>query len=109
MIQLKVIAFARFQAILTALVGLLLGILYSFGGFVIDLLVTLGWISSAAASTIGLGSGTILAFGALIGMPVILAAAGFILGLIEALLFNRVARRFKGSQINKLPDFLKKE
>jgi hypothetical protein len=47
-----------------------LGLLYSVGGFFVDLF------------TIGLNQGTLLAFGALIGMPLIFAAAGFALGAL---------------------------
>lgn len=51
-----------------AYLGLLCGVLYSFGGVVVDLL------------TIGLNWGTLMAFGALIGMPVIFGASGFLFG-----------------------------
>ncbi len=54
---------SKVQAILIALLGLLAGILYAFGGFIIDAQVSLGWISSGETS--GLGIGTILAFGPL--------------------------------------------
>lgn len=53
-------------------VGLGLGILYSVGGFFVDLFTT------------GLNGGTLLAFGALIGMPAIFGVAGFVLGLMIA-------------------------
>ena len=56
-----------------AWLGLVCGVLYSFGGFFVDLL------------TIGLNGGTVLAFGALIGMPVIFGALGFCLGALIAL------------------------
>ena len=38
--------------------------------------------------------GTILAFGALIGMPAIFSAIGFILGIVEAILYNLFANLF---------------
>jgi hypothetical protein len=38
----------------------------------------------------------VLAFGALIGMPIIFATFGFIVGLIEAFLYNLFARWFGG-------------
>jgi len=57
-----------------ACLGLVCGVLYSFGGVVVDLL------------TIGLNWGTVLAFGALVGMPVIFAAFGFFLGVFIALI-----------------------
>lgn len=101
--KIKVFSFARFQAFLMALVGLLAGTLYSFGGLIYDALVSYGWVTSA--STPGLGYGTILAFGALIGMPIIFATSGFIVGLIEAILYNLFARWFGGVKI----DFEQKE
>ena len=60
--KLRIFSVAKLQAVLGAYVGLLCGILYSFGGLIYDLL------------TIGLNWGTLLAFGALIGMPIIFGA-----------------------------------
>lgn len=50
---------------LMAWLGLGCGVLYAFGGLVVDLM------------TIGLNWGTALAFLALLGMPALFAAAGF--------------------------------
>ena len=86
--KIKPFPFALFQAFLAGLVGLFAGILYSFGGLAIDTLVSFGWISSKIASTPGLSYGTILAFGALLGMPIIFASFGFVIGLLEAILYN---------------------
>jgi hypothetical protein len=61
-----------------AYLGFVCGVLYSFGGLVIDLL------------TIGLNWGTALAFMALVGMPVIFGAFGFLLGAIVALVARGV-------------------
>ena len=52
-----------------ALTGLALGLLYSLGGLIIDF------------TTTGLNTGTALAFLALIGMPLIFSAIGFLIGL----------------------------
>ena len=84
--RINVFQFAIFQAVLMALIGMLCGMLYSFGGLLIDTSVALGVLSSEAMSTPGLSFGTVLAFGALIGMPVIFAVAGFLLGIVEAVL-----------------------
>ena len=70
--------------LLATLLGLLAGILYSFGGFLYEL------------ATNSLNTGTALAFFALVGMPAIFGACGFALGLVEALLFNIFARWFGG-------------
>lgn len=61
---------ARKGARAGAIAGFGLGIVYFVGGFIIDLL------------TIGLNSGTALAFLALLGMPAIFGTAGFLVGLI---------------------------
>ena len=55
-----------------AWLGLALGVIYAFGGLVVD------W------TTTGLNHGTALAFLALLGMPLILAVSGFVLGLAAA-------------------------
>jgi hypothetical protein len=98
--KISVFQFAIFQAILLAIVGILCGILYSFGGLIIDALVMTGVLSSEAMSTTGLSFGTVLAFGALIGMPVIFAVAGFLLGIVEAVLYNIFARLFGSLKID---------
>lgn len=90
--KMKVFSFALFQAKIMALLGLIAGMFYSFGGLTIDILVTLGWITSM--QTPGLSYGTILAFGALIGMPIIFAIFGFFLGIIEAVTYNLFLRKF---------------
>ena len=54
--------------------GLALGVTYSVGGFFVDLLTT------------GLNLGTLMAFGALIGMPLISALLGFLIGKLIALI-----------------------
>ena len=97
--KINTLSFAKFQALLMGLTGVLFGILYSFGGLFIDTLVSLEIVSPELASTPGLSFGTVLAFGALIGMPLLFAFLGFFFGIIEALLFNLVAKRFGGIQV----------
>jgi len=92
--KLGVFSFAKFQAVILALFGLVAGIAYSFGGLIVDSLVSLGWVTSP--ETPGLSYGTVLAFGALLGMPVLFAGFGFFAGVIEALIYNLYARRFGG-------------
>ena len=57
----------------TAILGLACGVVYSIGGFFVDLF------------TIGLNAGTAMAFGALIGMPLMFGALGFACGALAAL------------------------
>ncbi len=66
----RLFSIAKLQAVIMAIVGLIAGILYSVGGAIYDVLVSIGWITSA--STPGVGYGTALAFLALVGMPVTL-------------------------------------
>ena len=96
--KLDPLSFARFQALLGALLGLVAGVIYSFGGFIIDALVTLGWV--ATTETPGLSYGTVIAFGALIGMPLIGAVMGLLAGLISAVLYNAYARWFGGVEVD---------
>ena len=84
-----VLFLAKLQAAIMAFVGLIAGILYSFGGAIYDVLTT-GSVNS----------GTALAFLALIGMPILFAAFGFILGSIEAFIYNIVAGWFGGIEMD---------
>jgi hypothetical protein len=98
--KINVFSFSKLQAYVLGLIGLVCGILYSFGGLAIDILVSIETLSAEAMSTPGLSYGTVLAFGALIGMPLIFAAGGFILGVVEAVLYNVFAKWFGGININ---------
>ena len=93
-----VVSSARLLAAGMATLGLLAGVAYSFGGAAIDLLVSMGWVtspSSGAWSTPGLGRGTALAFLALIGMPLILGVGGLFAGAVGAVLYNGMAKVVK--------------
>jgi hypothetical protein len=85
-------------AIYGAGLGLVLGVLYSFGGAIKDILVSLGWITSTDTS--GLSYGTLLAFFALVGMPLIFASFGFLMGLFGALIFNYTSKIFNGLDLD---------
>ncbi|RTE53471.1 hypothetical protein EHW67_10675 [Arenibacter aquaticus] len=98
--RLKLIPFACFQAFLGLLIGLLCGILYAFGGLLIDIGVSLGLLNPESMSTPGLSVGTLLAFGALLGMPLIFAGLGFVLGIVEAVLYNLYAKWFGGLKLD---------
>lgn len=77
----RAIRFARWGAFF----GLVCGVLYSFGGLVVDLL------------TIGLNGGTALAFFALIGMPVLFGAAAFVAGGLAGVLLRLLGGAGQGS------------
>lgn len=93
--HISVTGLAKLQAILFGLLGLLAGTIYAVGGLLIDASVSLGW-SSAAMETPGLSIGTLLAFGAMVGMPAIGCILGAITGFVEAVLFNVVAKIIGG-------------
>lgn len=95
--KIKILSLAKMQTIFLSLIGLIAGIVYSFGGLLIDTLVSLNWITSN--ETPGLSIGTILAFGALIGMPLLFGAFGLIIGIIEGILYNFASKWFKGIEI----------
>ncbi len=92
--RLNIISYATFQATIVAGLGLVLGVVYAFGGLILDILVTLDWVTST--ETPGLSLGTLLAFGGVVGMPLVFMAAGFVLGIIQALLYNLFAKWFGG-------------
>ena len=71
-----VLSCAKMSAVFGGVIGLVLGVSYSFGGAVYELF------------TDSLNLGTALAFGALVGMPAIVAALGFLNGALIATLYN---------------------
>ena len=78
------LSLAKLQALVCGALGLIAGVLYSVGGLFVDLLTT------------GLNAGSAMAFGALVAMPALAAAAGFAAGLVEALIFNLMAPKIGG-------------
>ena len=74
--KIDIFRLAKFQSVLLSLIGLIAGVIYSFGGALYDFM------------TIGINTGTVLAFLALVGMPLLFAATGFIIGIFEAILLN---------------------
>lgn len=71
-----------------AYLGLVCGVVYSVGGLVYDML------------TIGLNWGTAMAFGALVGMPLVFAAFGFLCGALGAILAGGVTAILAASRKN---------
>lgn len=88
LIRINALSLAKLQAILMALIGFVLGIIYSIGGAIYDLIMT------------GVNFGTALAFFSLIGMPMLFAIIGYIFGLLGALLFNIIITKFGGIELN---------
>ena len=94
--EVGIFALAVIQGVVMAVAGLFAGVLYAFGGAAVDLLVTYGWLNSE--STPGLSFGTVLAFLAMLMMPVLFGLFGLIVGLFGALLRNIVVRRVKSGE-----------
>ena len=95
--KINVFSLGKFQALMGGLLGVFCAILYAFGGLLIDLLVSLEWITST--ETTGLSHGTLLAFGALVAFPLLFSMAGFLLGLVQGLMFNFFGHWFGGLRI----------
>lgn len=96
--KLNAFALVIFQTVMGSLLGLICGILYSFGGLILDILVSLGRINSS--ETPGLSYGTLLAFGALIGLPIIFALRGLVMGIIEVILYYLFSKWLNRIEIN---------
>ena len=79
---------AKLQAIQWACAGFVAGVAYSVGGFLYELF------------TGTLNSGTLLAFMALIGMPIVFAAFGFVAGAVGAVLYNLAVKGFGGIELD---------
>lgn len=92
--KISVLSLAKLHAMAIGFLGVIMGVLYAFGGLLIDTLVTLDVITSS--ETPGLSYGTLLAFGALVMMPIIFAICGFFMGAVVAVLFNTVTRWTNG-------------
>ena len=53
-----------------------------------------------SSETQGLSNGTVLAFGALIGIPIIFLISGYLLAIIEAILYNFSTKWFNGLKLD---------
>lgn len=96
--KLNLFAFAKFQSLVAALIGLIFGFIYAVGGLFYDLSISLQLISSAQSP--GLSVGTLLALLATMGMPLIFAFFGFLLGISQAWLFNKLNKYIKLPRFN---------
>ncbi|WGS64944.1 hypothetical protein [Marinitoga aeolica] len=81
--KIKIFDFSKIHFIVLGFIGMVLGILYSFGGLIYDIIHN------------SVGYGTLLAFLALIGMPLIFSIFGFLLGLFVGIIFNFINKYLK--------------
>ena len=86
--RLGVLFSAKLLGIAMTVAGMIAGILYAFGGAFYELF------------TGTLNTGTVLAFGALIGMPVIFGVVGLVAGAVVALLDNFAVKWFGGIEMD---------
>lgn len=93
-------SFAKLLMVVFGLIGLLFGVYYAFGGLLIDIMVSLDWLSAEKMETSGLSNGTLLAFGALLAMPLIGMAFGFFSGLLGAWFYNVFAKKLGGLNVD---------
>ena len=86
--KIGVFSLAKSLTLFGAVVGLVAGILYSGIGAIYD------------AATGAVSSGTVLAFLAIVGMPVMFALAGFVIGAVVSSLYNIAANWVGGVEVD---------
>ena len=86
--KINVLELAKLQAVLMTPLGIITGIIYSFGGTIYDII-----------NTGSVNYGTALAYVALVVQPIMFAVVGFGLGIIEAFIYNIFAKRFGGMNV----------
>ena len=79
---------AKLLGVAMTVAGLIAGILYAFGGALYELF------------TGTLNTGTLLAFEALIGMPIIFGSIGLVAGAVSAVLYNFAAKFLGGIEMD---------
>ena len=88
-----IVSSAKVLTILMGVVGLILGLAYSIGGAIFDVIV--GQVS---------WGGTGLAFAAIPGMTAIFAGAGLVAGISAPLIYNLLVRRTGGIKVSLTRD-----
>ncbi|QBY05688.1 hypothetical protein E2K93_15545 [Thalassotalea sp. HSM 43] len=83
-----IVFLAKLIALAFAGFGLIAGLLYAFVGLWADLTST------------GVNWGSLFAFGAIVGMPVLFALVGFILGAMSSVAYNVVSAKLGGIEMD---------
>ena len=91
--HIEILSSAKFLSTLMGIVGLILGILYSVGGAIYDVIV--GQVS---------WGGTGLAFAAIPTMTGMFAGTGLAAGIIAPLVYNLLSRWIGGIKVDLRPD-----
>jgi predicted membrane-bound spermidine synthase len=89
--KIDVLSFAKFQTVLMALIGVLVGVMVAFFGFIFHFFFARLAESGSSLPNIGMGMGLGLGLAALVILPLVYAVIGFFVGLIGAALFNLVS------------------
>ena len=91
------VSLAKFQGIVFALIGFIVGLIMGLASLVLgSLLGSLG--TSGSHSAIGIFGG--LGLAAILVIPLLYGAIGFIAGLISAWIFNMIAKWIGGIELN---------
>jgi hypothetical protein len=93
--RIDIMSFAKFQTFLMAMIGLLVGVMVAFFGFIFQAFA--GRFMEGGESLPAFGAG--LGVAALIILPVMYAVIGFVTGLIGGALFNLVSRISGGIRV----------
>ena len=94
--KIDIMSFAKFQTILMAMIGLLIGVMVAFFGFIFQAFA--GRFIEEGASDFGMfGMG--LGLAALFILPLLYAFMGFIVGVIGGALFNLVCKISGGIKV----------
>lgn len=88
-LRLGVVSFGKLIGHIMACIGFFFGVLYSFGGLIVDAFVNQQ-----------LNLGTLMAMMALIGMPFIFALFGFVCGVLGALIYNHLGNKVSLVELN---------
>ncbi len=94
--KIDIMSFAKFQTILMAMIGVLVGVMIAFFGFIFQAFA--GRFIEEGASDFGMfGMG--LGMAALFILPLVYAVMGFIVGVIGGALFNLVCKISGGIKV----------
>ena len=90
--KIGVLSYAKISAVLSAIMGLVFGVLEAISGAVIS--------SSGTAPQEALGLFGVLSYAVIIVMPIAYAIIGFIFGIVGAFIYNLVAKGIGGIEMH---------
>lgn len=93
--KIDIMSFAKFQTILMAMIGVLVGVMIAFFGFIFQAFAGRFVEDGASLDSFGMGLG----MAALFILPLVYAVMGFIVGVIGGALFNLVCKISGGIKV----------